>query len=93
MQDEGTQFQKGLAWLAGLRTGSFWTCLRLSKVHLEKYSNWNFKCPLCETDQAEDIEPLILRCSKWSRDREVMLGAIRKNWERYETSRHPVIDR
>ena len=75
-----------------MKTGSFWTFLRLSKVHPEKYSDWNSKCPLCETDQAQDIEHLILRRSKWSRDREVMLEAIRKDWERYETSRHPVID-
>jgi hypothetical protein len=93
MQDKGIQFQKGLAWLAGLRTGSFWTCLRLSKVHPGKYSDWTSKCPLCETEQAEDIEHLISRCSKWNRDRVLMIEAIRKDWERYETSRQPVINR
>ncbi len=36
---------------------------------------------------------MILRGSKWSRDREVMLEAIRKDLERYETSRHLVIDK
>jgi hypothetical protein len=93
MQDKGIQFQNGLAWLAGLRTGSFWTCLRLSKVHPGKFSDWNSKCPLCETEQAEDIEHLILRCSKWNKDRDLMLEAIKKDWERYEPSRQPVIDR
>jgi hypothetical protein len=82
--------------------------LRLRKVQSERYRDWNSKCPLCETDHAEDtsiehlilvimkehnIKRLIMRCSKWNSDRDFMLKVIRKDWERYEPSIHLMIDR
>jgi hypothetical protein len=67
-QDKGLQYQKGLSMLSGLRTGSFWTCLRLTKTFRNKYEDWRDSCPFCKMDQAESMEhiPVIISCLKWN---------------------------
>ena len=91
-QDKGIQWQKGLTLLSGLRTGSFWSCFRLSKIFRDKYEDWNYSCPFCDMDQAENIEHLLMTCLKWNKERTLLIKGITKDWEKINPSKLPTVD-
>jgi len=68
----------GASMLLQCRTGALWTAVHAARAGMLD-AHWGDTCPCCQQQGlSETVEHIILQCSAWQAEREIMLSSLRR---------------